>query len=206
MSSNASSFTSSPSGALPHHTPNDAGMRSRGHSNSIVMRAVGRPTTPSGSPQPGASPVQPMSPARLDMRFVNTPTSVSVPRFPSPLSASTSASANPLVLVHNPRPTPVSQNHSRHPSDASGFSYDAPSHASAEMSNGFSPPIYHAPTSHQALSALNTVLKFLQQPQAAEIASPPEYMTFEAVRVRLADRMMQAHQLHTSIANNVGDA
>ncbi|KAG9102298.1 hypothetical protein FRC06_002143 [Ceratobasidium sp. 370] len=205
MSSNASSFASSPSGALPRHAPSDAGMRSRGHSHSIAMRAVGPSCTPSGSPQPGASPVQPVSPARLDTRLVNTPTSVSIPRFPSPLSASTSASANPLVLIHNARHTPVSQNHSRHPSDASGFSYDSPSYPSADMSSGFG-QMFHVPTSHQALDALDTVLAFLRQPQAAEIASPPECMTFEAVRARLADRMLQAHQqLQASAANNAGD-
>ncbi|KAG8693831.1 hypothetical protein FRC08_008858 [Ceratobasidium sp. 394] len=203
MSSNASSFASSPSSALPRHAPSDAGIRSRGHSYSITMRAVGPSCTPSGSPQPGASPAQLASPARLDMRLVNTPTSASIPRFPSPLSASTSASANPLVLVHNARHTPVSQNHSRHPSDASGFSYDGPSYPSADLSSGFSPQMFHVPTSRQALNALDTVLTFLQQPQAAEIASRSECMTFEAVRARLADRMLQTHQ--QLAANNAGD-
>ncbi|KAG8744736.1 hypothetical protein FRC10_009501 [Ceratobasidium sp. 414] len=205
MSSNASSFASSPSGAMPRHAPSDAGMRSRGHSHSIAMRAMGPSCTPSGSPQSGASPVQPASPARLDMRLVNTPTSASLPRFPSPLSSSTSASANPLVLVHNARHTPVSQNHSRHPSDASGFSYDGPPYPSADMPNGFGQHMFHVPTSCQALDALDTVLTFFQRPQAAEIVSPPERMTFEAVRARLADRMLQAHQLQASAANNASD-
>ncbi|KAG9121844.1 hypothetical protein FRC07_002031 [Ceratobasidium sp. 392] len=200
MSSNASSFASSPSGALAHHAPNDAGMRSRVHSHSIAMRVVGPSCAPSGSPQPDASPVQPVSPARLDTRFVNTPTSASVPRFPSPLSASTSASANPLVLSHNARHTPVSQTHSRHPSDASGFSYDGSTHPSADMPNGFSQPRFRAATPHQALAALNTVLAFLQ-PQVGDIVSPPEFTTFENVRARLADRMLQAHQLQSSIGN-----
>jgi hypothetical protein len=198
MSSNASSFASSPSGALPHCVLTDAGMRSRGHSHSIAMRAVG---PPSGSPQSGASPVQPLSPARLDMRLTSTPTSASIPRFPSPLSASTSVSGNPLVMVHNARRTPAS--HSRHPSDASGFSYEFPSHTSTDINGGFSQHSFQGPTSHEALDALDTFLRFLQQPQAGEIASLPDRTTFATVRARLADRMARAHQSGTM--NNAGD-
>ncbi|QRW15129.1 Tc5 transposase DNA-binding domain protein [Ceratobasidium sp. AG-Ba] len=206
MSSNASSFASSPSGAMPQHAPNDVSMRSRGQSHSIAMRAVGSSCTPSGSPLLGASSAQPLSPARPDMRLASTPTSASIPRYPSPLSASTPASASPLVLLHNARHTPVSQNHSRHPSDASGFSYDAPSSLSADASTGFNQQTFHAPTSSQALNALDTVLMFLSQPLAAEIVSHSERVTFETVRLRLAQRMMQVHQqLHPNTANNVGD-
>lgn len=188
LSSTASSFASSPSGALPQHMAN-SNLRARGHSHSIAMRAVGSSCTPSGSPQPGASPIQPLSPARLDMRFASTPTSASIPRFPSPLSASTSASGNPLVMIHNARHSPMSQKHSRNPSDASGFSYDAPT----DFSNGFGPPLFE-PSSHQTLEALDTVLKYFQQPQSAGIASQLDCSTFAAVRARLAERLAQSLQ------------
>ncbi|KAF8610597.1 hypothetical protein BDV93DRAFT_20635 [Ceratobasidium sp. AG-I] len=194
MSSNASSFVSSPSGGMSHHALADAGMRSRGHSHSIAMRAVGSSCTPSGSPKSGASPVQPLSPARLDTRLASTPTSASLPRFPSPLSASTSASGNPLVMFHNARLSPVSQKHSRHPSDASGFSYDLPLQPSADVSNAFSQPLFPAPTPHQALDALDTVLKFFHRPHVGDIASQSDCSTLVAVRERLAERIVQSQQ------------
>lgn len=188
LSSTASSFASSPSGGLPHRMANP-NLRARGHSNSVAMRAVGPSCTPSGSPQSGASPIQPLSPARLDMRFASTPTSASIPRFPSPLSASTSASGNPLVMIQNARHSPVSQKHSRNPSDASGFSYDVPS---TDFPNGFGPPLFEPPSPHQTLEALDTVLKYFQQPQTAGIASQLDCSTFAAVRTRLAERLAQS--------------
>jgi hypothetical protein len=187
VSSAASSYASSPSGGLPQLVLTNSDLRSRGHSHSIAMRAVG---PPSGSPQPGASPIQPLSP-RLDMRFTGTPTSASIPRFPSPLSASTSASGNPLVMHHNARQSPISQKHSRHPSDASGFGYDI-SQSSADVSNGFGPPLFEPPSPFQTLEALDTVLKYLQQPQTAGIASHLDRSTFAAVRARLAERLVQS--------------
>lgn len=203
MSSNASSFVSSPSGTMSHRALVDAGMRSRGHSHSIAMRAVGSSCTPSGSPKSGASPVQPQSPARLDMRLASTPTSASLPRFPSPLSASTSASGNPLVMMHNARLSPVSQKHSRHPSDTSGFSYDPPSQPPADMSNGFNQPLFPAPTPHQALDALDTVLRFCRRPQVGDIVSQSDCSTFVAVRERLAERLIQSQQqLEMAIVNS----
>lgn len=202
MSSNASSFVSSPSGTMSHHALADAGMRSRGHSHSIAMRAVGSSCTPSGSPKSGASPVQPVSPARLDMRLASTPTSASMPRFPSPLSASTSASGNPLGIVHSSRLSPVSQKHSRHPSDASGLSYDLPSQSSTDMSNGFSQPLFPNPTPHQALNALDTVLSFFQRTQTGDIASQLDRSTFAAVRQRLAERLVQSHQQLEMVIGN----
>lgn len=189
QSSAASSFASSPSGTLPQH--GNSSLHSRGHSHSFAMRAMRSSCTPSGSPQPGASPTQPMSPARLDMRFASTPTGGLIPRFPSPLSASTSASGNALVMLHSTRQSPVSQMHSRHPSDASGLSYDM-SHTSSDVSNGFGPPLFEAPSSQQTLEALDTVLKYLQQPQTAGIASPIDRSTLAAVRARLA-RSLSGH-------------
>lgn len=202
MSSNASSFVSSPSGTMSHHALTDAGMRSRGHSHSIAMRAVGSSCTPSGSPKSGASPVQPLSPARLDMRLASTPTSASMPRFPSPLSASTSASGNPLGMIHSARLSPVSQKHSRHPSDASGISYDIPSQPSTDMSNGFNLPLFLNPTPHQALNALDTVLSFFQRTQTGDIASQLDCSTFAAVRQRLAERLVQSQQVEMTIGNS----
>ncbi|CAE7217975.1 unnamed protein product [Rhizoctonia solani] len=187
LSSAASSFASSPSGTRPQHVPFDHGLRSRAHSHSVAMRAVG----PLGSPQPGAGLIQPMSPARLDMRFANTPTSASIPRFPSPLSASTSASGNGLVMAHNVRHSPVSQKHSRHPSDASTFSYDIASQASTDISS-VSTPLFETPSPHQTLDALDMVLKYLEQPQTACIASHLDRSTFAAVRQRLAERLVQS--------------
>ncbi|EUC62056.1 Tc5 transposase DNA-binding domain protein [Rhizoctonia solani AG-3 Rhs1AP] len=185
LSSAASSFASSPSGTRPQHVPHDPGLRSRAHSHSVAMRAVG----PVGSPQPGL--IQPMSPARLDMRFTSTPTSAAIPRFPSPLSASTSASGNGLVMSHNVRHSPVSQKHSRHPSDASAFSYDVASQASTDISS-VSTPSFESPSPHQTLDALDMVLKYFEQPQTAGIASHMDRSTFAAVRQRLADRLVQS--------------
>ncbi|KAL5635744.1 hypothetical protein ACGC1H_004527 [Rhizoctonia solani] len=185
LSSAASSFASSPSGTRPQHVPHDPGLRSRAHSHSVAMRAVG----PVGSPQPGL--IQPMSPARLDMRFTSTPTSAAIPRFPSPLSASTSASGNGLVMSHNVRHSPVSQKHSRHPSDASAFSYDVASQASTDISS-VSTPSFEVPSPHQTLDALDMVLKYFEQPQTAGIASHVDRSTFAAVRQRLADRLVQS--------------
>ncbi|KAJ1309965.1 hypothetical protein OPQ81_006723 [Rhizoctonia solani] len=187
LSSAASSFASSPSGARPQHVSNDHGLRSRAHSHSVAMRAMG----PMGSPQPGAGLIQPMSPARLDMRFTSTPTSATIPRFPSPLSASTSASGHGLVMHHNVRHSPASQKHSRHPSDASVFSYDVASQASTDISC-IGTPLFEAPSPHQTLKALDMVLKYLEQPQTAGIASHLDRNTFAAVRQRLADRLVQS--------------
>ncbi|CAE6409430.1 unnamed protein product [Rhizoctonia solani] len=187
MSSAASSFASSPSGPRPQRALNDAGLRSRAHSHSVAMRAMG----PMGSPQVGACPVQPMSPARLDMRFAGTPTSAAIPRFPSPLSASTSASGNGLAMAHNARYSPMSQKHSRHPSDASAFSYDVASQASTDISS-LGSSLFETPSPHQTLEALDMVLKYLQQPQTASIASHLDRNTFAAVRERLAERLMQS--------------
>ncbi|CAE6518354.1 unnamed protein product [Rhizoctonia solani] len=192
LSSVASSFASSPSGARPQHVPNDLGLRSRAHSHSVAMRAVGSV----GSPQPGAGLIQPMSPARLDMRFTSTPTSAAIPRFPSPLSASTSASGNGLVMHHNVRHSPVSQKHSRHPSDASAFSYDVSSQASTDTSST-GPPLFDAPSPCQTLEALDMVLKYFEQPQTAGIASHLDRTTFAAVRQRLADRLVQSLPLQS---------
>ncbi|CAE6423679.1 unnamed protein product [Rhizoctonia solani] len=187
LSSVASSFASSPSAARPQRALNDAGLRSRAHSHSVAMRAVG----PAGSPQVGACPIQPMSPARLDMRFTGTPTSAAIPRFPSPLSASTSVSGNGLAMAHNARYSPMSQKHSRHPSDASAFSYDVASQASTDISS-IGPSLFEAPSPHQTLEALDMVLKYLQQPQTAGIASHLDRSTFAAVRERLAERLVQS--------------
>ncbi|CAE6498295.1 unnamed protein product [Rhizoctonia solani] len=187
LSSAASSFASSPSGVRPQHVSSDSGLRSRAHSHSIAMRAMG----PVCSPQPGAGQMQPMSPARLDMRFTSTPTSASIPRFPSPLSASTSASGNGLVMHHNVRHSPVSQKHSRHPSDASAFSYDVASQASTDASS-IGTPLFEAPSPHQTLDALDMVLKYLEQPQTVGIASHVDRNTFAAVRQRLAERLVQS--------------
>ncbi|KAG8762358.1 hypothetical protein FRC11_009661 [Ceratobasidium sp. 423] len=195
LSSAASSFASSPSGARPQHVPNNPGLRSRAHSHSIAMRMVG----PMGSPQPGAGLIQPMSPAGLDMRFTSTPTSATIPRFPSPLSASTSASGNGLVMHHNVRHSPVSQKHSRHPSDASAFSYDVSSQASADTSST-GPPLFEAPSPCQTLEALDMVLKYFEQPQTAGIASHLDRSTFAAVRQRLAERLVQSLPLASESA------
>ncbi|CAE6478378.1 unnamed protein product [Rhizoctonia solani] len=187
LSSTASSFASSPSGTRPQHVSHDPGLRSRAHSHSIAMRAMG----PVGSPQPGAGLIQPMSPARLDMRFTSTPTSAAIPRFPSPLSASTSASGNGLVMSHSVRRSPVSQKHSRHPSDASVFSYDVASQASTDISS-VNTPLFETPSPHQTLDALDMVLKYFEQPQTTGIASHLDRSTFAAVRQRLAERLVQS--------------
>ncbi|KDN51871.1 hypothetical protein RSAG8_00422, partial [Rhizoctonia solani AG-8 WAC10335] len=186
QASAASSFASSPSGTRPQHVPHDPGLRSRAHSHSVAMRAMG----PLGSPQPGSGLIQPMSPARLDMRFTSTPTSVAIHRFPSPLSASTPASGNGLVMPHHVRHSPVSQKHSRHPSDASAFSYDVASQASTDISS-VSTPLFETPSPHQTLEALDMVLKYFEQPQTVGIVSHLDRSTF-TVRQRLADRLVQS--------------
>ncbi|KAF8758951.1 hypothetical protein RHS01_02994 [Rhizoctonia solani] len=132
-----------------------------------------------------------MSPVRLDMRFAGTPTSAAIPRFPSPLSASTSVSGNGLAMAHNARYSPISQKHSRHPSDASAFSYDIASQASTDISS-IGSSLFDAPSPHQTLEALDMVLKYLEQPQTAGIASQLDCRTFIAVRDRLAERLVQS--------------
>ncbi|KAF8682623.1 hypothetical protein RHS04_02747 [Rhizoctonia solani] len=187
LSSAVSSFASSPSATRPQRALNDGGLRSRAHSHSVAMRAVG----PASSPQVGVCSIQPMSPVRLDMRFAGTPTSAAIPRFPSPLSASTSVSGNGLAMAHNARYSPISQKHSRHPSDASAFSYDVASQASTDISS-IGSSLFDAPSPHQTLEALDMVLKYLEQPQTAGIASQLDCRTFIAVRDRLAERLVQS--------------